>query len=197
MKNTTAPKISMHRAMATPTAAPGPSAGARACRSRATTSIISIRNTASASGVRIGPSQMSAAPVRMAAISTRALRAALESTSFGAGMGADCPCAQAVGQWVGLLCRPRQGTQGPGTQEVGTRKGFMSRTFRFIRHYDGTQSELDVSLRCTHAADALLVAASLGGSVEVWDGERRLGIVGGEPAAPPAPPAKPAPDTPE
>jgi hypothetical protein len=70
----------------------------------------------------------------------------------------------------------------------------MSRIFRFIRRDDGAQAEVDVSLRCAHAADALLVAASLGGSVEVWDGARRIGVVGGEPAGPPpteaAPPAQ-------
>ena len=77
----------------------------------------------------------------------------------------------------------------------------MSRNFRFIRRADPTQSDLDMSLRCAHAADALLVATSLGGSVEVWDGERRVGVVGGDGAGPPPPlePAAPSPfdDVPE
>ena len=70
----------------------------------------------------------------------------------------------------------------------------MSRNFRFIRRADPAQSDLDMSLRCAHAADALLVATSLGGSVEVWDGERRVGVVGGEAGGPPPPlePAAPA-----
>lgn len=68
----------------------------------------------------------------------------------------------------------------------------MSRNFRFIRRADPAQPDLDMSLRCAHAADALLVATSLGGSVEVWDGERRVGVVGGEAGGPP-PPLEPAP----
>ena len=67
----------------------------------------------------------------------------------------------------------------------------MSRNFRFIRRADPAQPDLDMSLRCAHAADALLVATSLGGSVEVWDGERRVGVVGGDGAGPP-PPLEPA-----
>ena len=65
----------------------------------------------------------------------------------------------------------------------------MSRNFRFIRRADAAEPDLDMSLVCAHAADALLVATSLGGSVEVWDGARRVGIVGGEAAAPPPEPA--------
>src|SRR5579862_3055766 len=64
----------MQVAMAAASEASGPSPGSRPCRSRAIASIISIRNTASARGVRIGAIQVSAAPVRITAINTRALR---------------------------------------------------------------------------------------------------------------------------
>src|SRR5580658_9137948 len=76
MKTITA-NTTMQVTTAAESAVLGESAGTRSCRSRAMASIISMRNTASASGVRIGASHTMVAPERITAITIRALRAAL------------------------------------------------------------------------------------------------------------------------
>ena len=65
--------------MAASSEASAPSAGTRPCRSRAIASIISIRKIAKASGVSSGAAQISAAPDRITAMTTRALRIVLET----------------------------------------------------------------------------------------------------------------------
>ncbi|MBV9996420.1 MAG: hypothetical protein JO127_14545 [Caulobacteraceae bacterium] len=56
----------------------------------------------------------------------------------------------------------------------------MSRTYRFVRRDAGVQGIAEVTLRCATDADALLVGGRLGRRVEVWDGERRIGVVGAD-----------------
>jgi hypothetical protein len=58
---------------------------------------------------------------------------------------------------------------------------------------DGDQQPVEtLELICPGDADAMLLAGRIGSCVEVWEGERRLGLV----AKPPDAPANPAPDAP-
>jgi hypothetical protein len=56
----------------------------------------------------------------------------------------------------------------------------MSRTYRFLRVDAGAEAASEVTLRCPTDEDALLVAERIGQRVEVWQDERRVGVVVGE-----------------
>jgi hypothetical protein len=61
----------------------------------------------------------------------------------------------------------------------------MSRTYRFVRVDADEPATAEVTLRCPNDDDALLIAGRLGRRVEVWQGERRVGVVvGGEETGP-------------